>query len=319
MGHKFHYLLLSFLLGLGSYEAQAQHSDVLLQVVDGQIVSGAANFNNNTWLIGQKVFERQLLTNFRANDPGFSSLETGNPLLEGGVSGFSPNVDVLVDVVPSTIDGVWANFWYWDGVDPLDDGFTVEDVSFGAAPAGVTWNVFDIDFNLFTADGSETTVPDILVQESFFDGAIHSHLLVQVANSGSTPPEGVYLASMVAHSAGLEDSEPIFFVHRTAGLTNEPRDVAAEWVRDNYDSLIGVTEPGDFNGDGTVNGTDFLTWQRDQGSPEELITWQTNYGLAASAAQGAAVAIPEPTAIVLLITGWGVFAGRRLRRRLPWS
>lgn len=317
MNNRLHCTLLSLAIGLATQSTQAQHIDVLLQIVDNQIVSGAADYDTNTWLVGQKVFERQFLSNFRANDPGFTALESGNPLLESGVDGFAANVDVLVDIVPSTIDGQHANFWYWDGIDQMEDGFTVDDVSFGSAPAGVTWNLFDIDFELFTADGSDTTVSDALVQTAFSDGGVHSHLLMQVAdsdgNSQTTPPEGVYLASLVVHAEGYEQSEPLFFVHRTAGLTDEPRDIAAEWVRDNYDALVGETLPGDFNGSGTVDGTDFLVWQRDLGGAAELAIWQDNYGVGALAAQGVATAVPEPATLLLAMLTIASFTVRRRR------
>jgi len=35
---------------------------------------------------------------------------------------------------------------------------------------------------------------------------------------------------------------------------------------------------GDFDGNGTVDGEDFLKWQIDGGTPEELAAWETNYG-----------------------------------------
>ncbi|MEM8947481.1 MAG: hypothetical protein AAGD11_20065 [Planctomycetota bacterium] len=54
---------------------------------------------------------------------------------------------------------------------------------------------------------------------------------------------------------------------------------------------------GDFNGDGNVDGTDFLAWQRDP-SLGSLSDWQNNFG-AASALSASASAIPEPTAAML--------------------
>ncbi|MEM8680104.1 MAG: hypothetical protein AAGF97_12190 [Planctomycetota bacterium] len=240
----------------------AQHLDVLAQVVDGKLVTGAANYDTNTWLVGQNVFKRQLLSNFRGNDPGFTTLATGNPLLEPGVSGLASNTDLFFDILPSTIVVERANFWYWDGVDVDQDGFTIDDVDFGFAPPNVTWDVFDDDFDKHTADGSDTIVPDVLVQESFSNGAVHSHLILQVddndGNAGTTPPEGIYMTSMVLHADGYEESEPFFFVHRTSGLTNDPRDVAADWVTLNYDKLIRL--PGDYDADDlyTTNDIDLL-------------------------------------------------------------
>ena len=305
------------LFGFG-LPACAQHIDVLVQAIDGKLETGNANYDNNTWLLGERVYGRQLLSNFRTNDPGFTTLETGHPLLDSSASGLSPNVDLSFDIVPSTINGQEANFWYWDGMDTDADGFELEDVSFDLGAPGLEWRVLDDGGTTHTADGTDTVVPDVLVQNSFSDGAVHSHIIMLVVdNDGNAElnrPEGVYLTSMVLQADGFEASDPFFFVHRTSGLTNEPRDIAVDWVRDNYDSLIGATQPGDFNGDGTIDGSDFLTWQRDLGTPEDLAAWQTNYGQAASSALSAAIAVPEPTAILLLLCGCGVLACHRSRR-----
>lgn len=63
---------------------------------------------------------------------------------------------------------------------------------------------------------------------------------------------------------------------------------------------------GDFNADGFVDGADFLAWQRG-GSPTpfsagDLNAWKTNFpALASGAANGASVAIPEPTTAALAL------------------
>ncbi|QDS99576.1 beta strand repeat-containing protein [Adhaeretor mobilis] len=58
--------------------------------------------------------------------------------------------------------------------------------------------------------------------------------------------------------------------------------------------------PGDFDGDGNVDGVDFLTWQRNDLSASELSDWQSNYGQSASQA-AASTAVPEPTSVGLLL------------------
>lgn len=52
--------------------------------------------------------------------------------------------------------------------------------------------------------------------------------------------------------------------------------------------------PGDFDGDGDVDGADFLGWQRLD--PSQIPTWESNYGVGALTA---ATAVPEPTTLVL--------------------
>jgi len=70
--------------------------------------------------------------------------------------------------------------------------------------------------------------------------------------------------------------------------------------------------PGDYDGDGDVDGGDFLLWQQQLGGPgsadgsgngtvdaADLMVWQTNFG--AGGATGSVAAIPEPTALASLV------------------
>ena len=70
--------------------------------------------------------------------------------------------------------------------------------------------------------------------------------------------------------------------------------------------------PGDFDGDGDVDGFDFLEWQR--GYPTlyddaDLLDWQNNYGTTPLTPNTAAV--PEPSTIVLAMAAMGLCFRRR--------
>ena len=70
---------------------------------------------------------------------------------------------------------------------------------------------------------------------------------------------------------------------------------------------------GDFDGDGDVDGQDFLLWQRDPGVGN-LGDWESNFGtVTASAANSAAV--PEPGAIVSLVVGLMAVVGVMRQKR----
>jgi hypothetical protein len=56
--------------------------------------------------------------------------------------------------------------------------------------------------------------------------------------------------------------------------------------------------PGDFDGDGDVDGRDFLAWQRDP-TVGDLDDWQANYGIIGSMSAGN-IAVPEPATYLLL-------------------
>jgi hypothetical protein len=72
---------------------------------------------------------------------------------------------------------------------------------------------------------------------------------------------------------------------------------------------------GDFDGNGVVDGNDFLTWQRDLGDATNLGIWQSNYGATALSAASAASAVPEPTSASLLIISLGALALVGYRRK----
>jgi YVTN family beta-propeller protein len=67
--------------------------------------------------------------------------------------------------------------------------------------------------------------------------------------------------------------------------------------------------PGDFNGDGNVDGRDFLQWQRGASpnalSASDLTDWHANYGTAAATAT---TAVPEPNALAVLVAATIVVA-----------
>jgi hypothetical protein len=69
--------------------------------------------------------------------------------------------------------------------------------------------------------------------------------------------------------------------------------------------------PGDFDGNGLVDGFDSLLWQRDPGIGS-LADWKANYGMGAPLA--ASSAVPEPSSILLLAAGAAGFGMWRKKR-----
>ncbi|TWU28359.1 hypothetical protein [Bythopirellula polymerisocia] len=68
---------------------------------------------------------------------------------------------------------------------------------------------------------------------------------------------------------------------------------------------------GDFDGDGDVDGHDFLVWQRNP-AVGDLSDWQTNYGAPPLAA---ATSVPEPATWMLLLCATGAMPIRRITER----
>ena len=79
--------------------------------------------------------------------------------------------------------------------------------------------------------------------------------------------------------------------------------------------LAATTQDGDFDGDGDVDGNDFLKWQRDDKTQAGLADWNTNYGTGVAAgAAAAAGTVPEPSAVALISVGAAAHWMRRRRR-----
>jgi T5SS/PEP-CTERM-associated repeat protein len=87
---------------------------------------------------------------------------------------------------------------------------------------------------------------------------------------------------------------------------------------------------GDFNADGSVDGADFLAWQRGE-SPDPLVegdltAWKTNFGASAfeagsGVAVAASVSVPEPTtgALALLIPLAGLHCRAASKKRRSFA
>jgi hypothetical protein len=99
---------------------------------------------------------------------------------------------------------------------------------------------------------------------------------------------------------GIQSDSWDYFALRNASSSNGEFD----FILDNFTvELFGSNaqeETGDFDGDGDVDGRDFLRWQRG-GSPNpfsasDLALWQDEYG---GGPLGAIAAVPEPSAFVL--------------------
>ena len=91
-------------------------------------------------------------------------------------------------------------------------------------------------------------------------------------------------------------------------------------------NVVSTPLDGDFDGDGEADGNDFLLWQRGGSpmplSPEDLATWQSDFGSSSSnevtilTAEFLATAagVPEPSTLTLILVSAGVLYGSRRRR-----
>ncbi len=311
--------------------------DVLLQTMNAKIVTGIVDDQSGVGTLGQRVYggQFQLVSgNFRASNPGFFGLRSGDAVMPPGASGFPSQHPVSFDLLPMSIEAVASNLFYWDGSDVNGGGVDITDVDF-VVPTDVNWDVFDANFSMTTADGSDQLVPGGLIQTTSSDiwpdgvdsGTIHKHLALQVrdndGNSSTTPPAGVYLISWQARSVGFEASEPFFFVHRSPAIADSIRDLAVSWVKANIEML-----PGDYNDDSIIDAADYVVWRKFDGTSTKLPndpnavpidndqydTWRGHFGATTGSGSGASVHtnVPEPATLVMLIVA---AVGIRSRRR----
>ena len=106
-------------------------------------------------------------------------------------------------------------------------------------------------------------------------------------------------------------------------------DVAGASQGDDYDFVIdnfmvevfgsNVQDSADFDGNGIVDGLDFLKWQRgetpENGSSAELALWEAQYGQTVPLSAVAA-AVPEPSGILLMMLGlFGLQLGPSFSRK----
>jgi len=326
--------LLAFALAVVAALAPAQHSaaqevDIMVQQSSGKLVTGVAELFSNTFTIPQRVYTRNLLSNYRAADPGFFALSEGNPLLPA--EALPANTDLLWDFLPMTVGHTVSNLLYWDGTDADANGLDLDDVAF-VRPDNAAFKV--INNGTFTADASDQLVTGGLVDTTEFDGSIHKHPAYRVETLDATNPlEGVYLVSQQVRMAGLETSDPYFLAFRTSTIGNDVLGLAADWIEANIEMLTSppVLE-GDYNGDGFVDLGDYTSWRDTLGSTTELMAngddsgasqglvdqadyavWKNNFGnaLASPMSTAASTMIPEPASIVTLVASMAALAWRR--------
>jgi hypothetical protein len=299
--------------------------DVMLQSIGGKIVTGLVDDQSGTGTLGTRVYGRhfQLVSGtFRASNPGFFGLRTGDPGIPSGAAGFPANHDVNFDLLPMTNEDVSSNLFYWDGSDMNGGGVNTSDVNFVVPPAGVYWEQRDDNFSPYTANGSDQLVPGGLIDRSSTDiwadgidsGTIHAHLAMLVndsdGNSATQPPAGIYMIAWQARSAGFETSDPFFFVMRSPTISDAVRDIAVDWVEANIEMLTSPPGlPGDYNDDGSVDAADYIVWRKTfgqigeelpadgDGSGEiddgDLTVWKANFGNTQSLGRASSTAVPE--------------------------
>jgi hypothetical protein len=309
------------LISLFASTAAAQHADIRPYVDGGQIKTKGYVDATSEEIPGLRVFgydfgEFDPPDQFLATDPGFSAAP-GSGLPAGSQLSFN-----IPDAANFDLPG---NLSYWDGVGELS-------LTSWIAPAGVRLRLNVLGSNVSVGDvaGFQTGLD---LQTVAAAGVVHRHLNAYLNDGVANPPAGIYLLplELASSDAGIQTSLPFFVVYNN-GLSEEAHDEAIDWVQDNL-----LTIPGDFDGDGDVDGADFVAWQThfpmasgatlDEGDADrdgdvdgaDFVVWQTHFPTTVG---GATVMVPEPASLLFttLLGLAGVRVGRTRRgRRKAWQ
>jgi hypothetical protein len=184
------------------------------------------------------------------------------------------------------------------------DGYTISSV-FGAIDSA-QWSSLD-DQNAAGGDWQEANITANRISELKVGGAVN-------LSTG----QSLSIGNAFNETAGKQDLIFQFIlsgeqVARTGAVV--------------YGAITAPSIPGDFDGNGQVNGADLMKWKQDFGATAgsdanndgrsdgaDFLIWQRNFG--SSAAVASAAAVPEPTTFTALLGGCGLvgFAIRSRRR-----
>ena len=307
--------------------------------------TGGGGYTDNRFLI-RRVNATELdtfvqdsnLADFTPSDPNAAFLVVGklemqsgsdvlewwiNPDVSQGIAGLGTSADASYVRTTQDFDGddgsdglqQWSIHLYQGGeIDNLiisnrTTGF--QDVT------GVASTI--LDPSTFTVDGDFTMLAGSTLEMEIFNPTLFDDVVV----GGDFTAGGTLDVDLAAGAPtlGLGDSFDLFDFDPNSTVsgsfaTLDLPSLTAGLVWDTSNLLttgeITVATPGipgDFNGDGRVDGLDFLAWQRDT-SLGDLSDWEANYG---NPVTSNTTTVPEPGAGLLLMVGGAL--GLVTRRR----
>ncbi len=220
---------------------------LVVQALDGQLVTGRISDDLALTEIPSRVFPSQFPSTNAWNNPGFHSLGTA----PAGTAVLPENGDLRWDFVPMTIGDTTSNLFFWDG-----QGETAEDVDFSLPPSSTySLALFGRNNETAAADGTPLFIPGktIGLIGSGTGLRLHAHRFFFLDDNdglaGTLPQEGIYLIAMQLRMEGYATSDPFFLVWGTLGIPQSAIEAAAvPWVTQRLETL--ATPMGDFDGDG---------------------------------------------------------------------
>ncbi|MEO1996780.1 MAG: family 10 glycosylhydrolase, partial [Planctomycetaceae bacterium] len=251
---------------------------------------------------------------------GLDMVKQGNHLLQAGSLPLSVSRYRTTAVTPGLMDQTSGYYTVDFEVRPLED----LDLTAGDNPFNlhVQWaddqSIYNVVIDLDSDDGGAGSLGSIN-----YGGAGTSHAIAGIDWSTSHQVSIAFHANDQNFYFYLDD-EFVSYVtisnmrigDSSAALqdtlvfgdsSDQAGDVAAQWYEVSVYG-VGVYDPalaGDFDGDGDVDGADFLVFQRGFGNDydaNDLADWENNYGMSLATAVVAA-AVPEPATGGMLMLG----------------
>ncbi|MEX2310347.1 MAG: hypothetical protein WD738_22455 [Pirellulales bacterium] len=188
--------------------------------------------------------------------------------------------------------------------------------SLGVIDVSGTWNNRRIEVQLEIGDLSASTVAgvghDLLnVQGNFVHGT-GSRILIDVSQFVAGLVEEIKIigwtgqvSADVGSAVSFIGGPALSYQFKTDGL---------------YVTANMASNPGDYNGDGTVDAADYVVWRKTDGTPVGYEKWRTHFGETAgdsSSTGSGSASVPEPATwfLGLSLAAVGLSAPRRLHRR----
>jgi len=266
---------------------------------------------------------------FTATDPMFPA----NTVLSGGIFSFAGNsaydgIDTEINLTNGgTIenDGILSYGWYTESFPNTRVAMTINDghldltggdnVDFLDGAVGGAGNA-DLLFSRGWDSGTSSLLNEDYSINFTGPGSIkvdHSGILI-IERNGPDPLD--YDFSTITTLRTYEDvwDAGILRAHGFSGLDGKTFSdfftVTGTSGTDGY-ILTSNVLPGDFDANTNVDGTDFLKWQRDDGSAAGLSDWEGNFGTSFPLSGLSAAIVPEPASGVLLVLGLSAMLFRR--------
>lgn len=234
--------------------------------------------------------------------------DAGNESVVRGGSQFA-----FANHTPGGTSGVWLSSFFGEEETPVDGSVSqTVDATSGEDYRLTGWSRWE---TFFTADSA-------FIDLEFLDegGGVLDTLTVDVGSARTTlsptsdPNDGEWYQHELTGTSPANTSQIRVSAGMVDGIEGAGNPQSA-FFDDFVLELVGGSTPGDFDGDGDVDGTDFLVWQQggspNPGSAGDLADWQGNYG--ANALSASFANVPEPTSLLLLATFTGLACGCRKR------